>query len=97
MTIQNKIFAKASFAFLCCISLSGFLNYITLTFLAQTGIHNTWQCIGHFIIYFFQVEAALLSIYYGFLLVRYRKKQKNYWHESLSDNVGQMIPMFTLK
>ena len=68
MNIKNKNFAFASLAFLCCICLCGFFNYITLTFLDNVEIHDTKRSILLFLVYFFQVQMALVSIYYGFRL-----------------------------
>ncbi len=73
MKIQKKIFAKASFAFLLCICLCGFFNYITLTFLDHTEIHDTKRSILIFLVYFFQVETALVAIFYGDRLIAHRK------------------------
>ena len=68
MNIKNKNFAFASLAFLGCICLCGFFNYITLTFLDDMEIHDTKRSILLFLVYFFQVQMALVSIYYGFRL-----------------------------
>ena len=73
MKIQKIIFAKASFAFLLCICLCGFFNYITLTFLDHTEIHDTKGSILTFLVYFFQVSAALVAIFYGDRLIAHRK------------------------
>ena len=73
MKTINKNFAFASLAFLCCIGLCGFFNYITLTFLDNTEVHDIKCSILTFLVYFFQVQTALVSIYYGFRLWTDRK------------------------
>ena len=76
MKNQKKIFAKASFAFLLCICLCGFFNYITLTFLDNTEIHDTKRSILTFLVYFFQVGTALVAIFYGDRLITHRRSHE---------------------
>ena len=78
MKIENKNFAKASLAFLCSICLCGFFNYITLTFLDNMEVHDTKRSILLFILYFLQVQVALISIYYGFRL--WPPKEDDDWY-----------------
>ena len=72
MKIQKKNFAKASFAFLLCICLCGFFNYITLTFLGNVESHDTKRSILLFLVYFFQVQSALVAVFYGARLMTHR-------------------------
>ena len=102
MKTLDKNYSRASFAFLCCICFCGFLNYILLTFLDKRGIFNTRQTIGLFCIYFFQVQTALVSIYYGYQLLR-TKKDSTDWHytdeltpDALTDDEKPMVIFFTI-
>lgn len=79
MRFINKKFTKASFAFLCFTCLCGFFNYQTLTWVPASEPVGTIGALWHFSLYFFQVAAALVTIYYGERLMRVRENDKE-WH-----------------
>ena len=83
MRFKNRKFTKASFAFLCFACLCGFFNYITLSFLHTSdsaGASGGWW---QFAVYFFQVAAALATIYYGERLLSARKDDKEWFYTAL--------------
>ena len=79
MRFINKKFTKASLAFLCFTCLCGFFNYQTLTWVPASEPVGTIGALWHFSLYFFQVAAALVTIYYGERLMRDRDNDKE-WH-----------------
>ena len=83
MRFKNRKFTKASFAFLCFACLCGFFNYITLSFLHASGSSGASGGWWQFAVYFFQVAAALATIYYGERLLSARKDDKEWFYTAL--------------
>ena len=83
MRFKNRKFTKASFAFLCFACLCGYFNYITLSFLYANGSAGASGGWWQFAVYFFQVAAALATIYYGERLLSARKDDKEWFYTAL--------------